>query len=125
MLRRLRRPLALIGFRLAGAGAPFADRCDPDILQRAGIRPDRTAHHDRMVTQRIARALYESDAEAAGLGWWSRFTGAWHTRVWFLDRVALSAAEIVVPPRELTATDPDVRDARTFLNIPDDEVDVP
>jgi hypothetical protein len=124
MLRRLRRPLALVGFRLADAGAPFADLCDPDILQRDGIRPDRTAHHDRKISQRIARTLYESGAGVAGLQWWSTFTGAWHTRVWFLDRVAPSAAEIVVPPRELTATDPDVRDARTFLNIPDAEVDV-
>ncbi|HZD04543.1 MAG TPA: hypothetical protein VE173_06485, partial [Longimicrobiales bacterium] len=68
-----------------GPGARIADLCDAVVLQRLGTAPDRVASRHRTVTQPIARAIWE--AEYAGLRWWSRFWGDWHTTVLFTARL--------------------------------------
>jgi len=42
------------------------------VLSALGLRPDDLAHHDRAITQAIARRLHA--------------LGAWHTTVVFIDR---------------------------------------
>jgi len=42
------------------------------VLSALGLRPDDLAHHDRAITQAIARRLHA--------------IGAWHTTVLFIDR---------------------------------------
>lgn len=78
-------PLALAEVALASrVKARIADLCDPGVLQRHRIRPDRTAARDVRTTRMIARSLLE--AGASGLRWWSAFFGEWHTVVLFADR---------------------------------------
>lgn len=117
MLRRHGHPLALLGFRLPAAVTPGIDLCDPNTLHALRIAPDQTAHHDRRVTQRIARDLHTQAPGYPGLRWWSVFTGAWHTYVCFIDRTPTERLEVTDPPRPLTATDPIVLEAREFLGM--------
>jgi hypothetical protein len=117
MLRRYGHPLSLVGFRLPALSTPAIDLCDPGTLQAHGVTPDQTAHHDRRVTQRIARALHTRPAGYPGLRWWSVFTGAWHMYVCFVDRTPTVRLEVTDPPRTLTATDPVVLEAREFLGM--------
>lgn len=117
MLRRYGHALALIGFRLPASVAPLVDLCDPNTLHVHGVLPDRTAHHDRRVTQPIARALYATSAGYPGLRWWSVFTGAWHTHVWFMDRAPSSQLDVTDPARALTPEDPPVLAALEFLGM--------
>jgi hypothetical protein len=75
----------------AGLAAAIPDCTDPGTLAAFGIRPDELAHHDRTLTQAIARRLHEAGAESgnpAGFRWWSALTGAWHATVVFADREA-------------------------------------
>ena len=89
-LRFQRRPMALVEVTLAASlVARLADCTDPAVLQAWELRPDALAHHDRTVTQAIARRLHAAGEETgtpAGLRWWSALTGAWHTTVVFTDR---------------------------------------
>jgi hypothetical protein len=117
MLRRHGHALAIVGFRLPATSTPPIDLCDPATLQAHGITPDQTAHHDRRVTQQIARALHAHPAGYPGLRWWSAFTGAWHTHVCFVDRTPAERLGVTDPPRVLTATDPVVLEAREFLGM--------
>jgi hypothetical protein len=109
-----------MGFRLPALSTPPIDLCDPGTLQAQGITPDQTAHHDRPVTQRIARALHAQPAGYPGLRWWSVFTGAWHTYVCFMDRTPTIPIDVTDPPRRLTPTDPPVLEAREFLGMSSD-----
>jgi hypothetical protein len=71
---------------LAGA---IPDCTDPAVLSAYGLRPDELAHHDRTLTQAIARRLHAAGADSgrpAGFRWWSALTGAWHATVLFSDR---------------------------------------
>jgi hypothetical protein len=117
MLRRHGFPLAIVGFRLPALSTSPIDLCDPGTLQAHGITPDQTAHHDRRITQPIARALHARPAGYPGLRWWSVFTGAWHTYVCFVDRTPMERLEVTDPPRTLTSTDPAVLEAREFLGM--------
>ncbi len=95
------------------------DCTDPAVLAKLGLRPDELAHHERGLTQAIARRLHGLGATAgklAGLRWWSALTGAWHTIVVFTDRardgeVAFGTPGLVQP------TDPDVVRALSVLGI--------
>jgi RES domain. len=69
--------------------ARIPDCTDPEILLAFDLRPDQLAHHDRTLTQSVARALHRratAKAGPAGLRWWSALTGAWHTTVIFTDQ---------------------------------------
>ena len=89
-LRRERRPLALVPVTLAASlVARIPDCTDPRVLVTLGLRPDQLAHHDRTLTQSVARELHSRatrDEGPAGLRWWSALTGAWHTTVVFTDQ---------------------------------------
>jgi hypothetical protein len=77
--------LALVEVALSSSlMARIVDGTDPAVLARIGLRPDQLAHHDRTVTQAVARRLH--GLGAAGLRWWSALTGAWHTTIIFTDR---------------------------------------
>jgi len=75
------------------------------VLSALGLRPDQLAHHDRTLTQAVARALHSratAKSGPAGLRWWSALTGAWHTTVVFTDQerkgdVSFGAPQILRP----------------------------
>jgi hypothetical protein len=117
MLRRHGHPLAVIDVTIgASLRNRLADLCDPATLSRLGITPDLTAHHDRAVTQPLARRIYEAAERYAGLRWWSTLTGAWHTIALFADRLPPEAITFGTP-RLLTPSDADVSAARQLLNL--------
>jgi hypothetical protein len=88
-LRKAGRLLALVEVTLAASlVARIPDCTDPKVLSALGLRPDQLAHHDRILTQSVARDLHSRATAAAGpagLRWWSALTGAWHTTVVFTD----------------------------------------
>ena len=119
-LRQNGHQLALVGVTLAPSLlARIPDCTDPEVLAALGLRPDALAHHERALTQPIARRLRELGAtrgNPAGLRWWSALTGAWHTIVVFTDRER--TGEITFgTPRHLQASDPEVVRALTVLGI--------
>jgi len=91
-----------------------ADCTNPDLLQTLHLRPDELAHHDRVVTQAIARRLH--DEQYAGLRWWSSLTGAWHTTVLFTDREERGMVTFGTP-EPLTLGQPAVVAALPILGI--------
>jgi hypothetical protein len=89
-LRLAGHGLALVRVTLDNALlARIPDLTSAETLGALRIRPDLLAHHDRQITQRIARELHT--AGYAGLRWWSALTGAWHTTVVFTDRASAMA----------------------------------
>ncbi len=114
-LRQGEHQLALVEVTLAPTlVARIPDCTDPMVLAALGLRPDELAHHDRGLTQAIARRLHQLGAATgnpAGLRWWSALTGGWHTIVVFTNRVR--EGEVTSGrPRPLEPGDPDV--VRTF-----------
>jgi hypothetical protein len=86
-LKRHGLPLALVRVRLSPSlGARLADCTDPATLLHLNLRPDELAHHDRRVTQAVARRLHQGGE--SDFRWWSALSGAWHSVVLFTDRVA-------------------------------------
>ncbi len=118
-LRQGGHRLALVGVTLAaGLAAAIPDCTDPAVLAAFGIRPDELAHHDRTLTQGIARRLHAAGAETgtpAGFRWWSALTGAWHATVLFADREA-GTLEFGVP-RVVEPGDPALLRALMVLGI--------
>lgn len=123
-LRRQGHGLALVETELAPElVARVADCTDPAVLTTLGLRPDDLAHHDRTITQTIARRLHDLGDPAhayahayAGLRWWSALTGAWHTTVLFTDRERAGEVRFHTP-RPLVPDDPAVRRALSLLGI--------
>ncbi|MEJ7813247.1 MAG: RES family NAD+ phosphorylase [Gemmatimonadaceae bacterium] len=120
-LRLRHHPLALVEVTLAPEVARrVADCTDPATLAALALRPDELAHHDRTVTQAIARRLHDDPAPGgsryAGLRWWSAITGAWHTIVLFTDRAPADSVRFGAP-RPLTPADPAVRHVLAALGI--------
>jgi hypothetical protein len=116
-LTRAGRRLALVE---AGLGADEArdlgDLCDPETLVRLDVAPDRVASRLRTVTQPIARRVWDSGA--AGLRWWSRFWGDWHTTVVFGRRAETSTAPLEFDaPVPLTIDHPAVEESCDALGI--------
>jgi hypothetical protein len=107
--------LALVEVVLASSlVARTIDCTDPAVLARRGLRPDHLAHHDRRITQAIARRIHELGA--AGLRWWSALTGAWHTTVVFTDRER--TREVVFGmPRIVEPSDPVLGRTLSVLGI--------
>ena len=119
-LRQRGRRLALVEVVLAPTlAARVADCTSPAVLAALDLRPDDLAHHDRTLTQAIARRLHARGAatgDPAGLRWWSALTGGWHTTVVFTDRE--QPGEVAFgPPRHIDAGDPAVTRALGVLGI--------
>ncbi len=124
-LRQQGHPLALVDVTLGSAIVDRIPDCtDPEVLSLLGLRPDDLAHHDRKVTQTIARRVHDGGNPLlgippqlhAGLRWWSALTGAWHTTVVFTDRV--HRGEVLFGrPRQLYPDDPAVTRALSVLGI--------
>jgi hypothetical protein len=119
-LRRAGQRLALVEVLLARSIVSRLPDCtDPEVLTSLGIRPDGLAHHDRFVTQAIARRLHqrgEDSGNPAGLRWWSALTGAWHTTIVFTDRER--PGEVTYgKPHHLRRNDPDVLRATSVIGI--------
>ena len=119
-LQQSGRRLALVAVTLAPSlEARIPDCTDPATLGALGLRPDELAHHDRSLTQAIARRLHARGAatgDPAGLRWWSALTGAWHTTVVFTDRE--QAGEVTFgAPRTLEPADPEMIRALGVLGI--------
>lgn len=84
-LLRAGRPLALVEVRLeTDEASKLLDLCDPRMLHRRRLTPDRIASRHRRTTQPIAALAW--DGAYAGLRWWSSFRGDWHGVVLFTNR---------------------------------------
>lgn len=119
-LRQGGHPLALVEVMLAPALLQRIPDCtNPGALAALRLRPDELAHHDRTLTQAIARRLHDLEKAThprAGLRWWSALTGAWHTTVLFTDREG--AGEVTFgAPRLVQRSDPVLRRALSVLGI--------
>jgi hypothetical protein len=119
-LRRSGHPLALVTVDIADSLAVRIVDCTvPEVLARYNVRPDDLAHHDRTVTQAIARRLHDAGLRTgnpAGLRWWSALTGAWHTIVVFTDRE--NAGEVVFGgPQIVDGSHPALLRAAAVLGI--------
>jgi hypothetical protein len=115
MLRRFGYALALASIELPDdTSSRIANLDDPRVLFELGIAPSTVASDDRARTQSVAEALYAGDA--AGLRWWSRLSGDWHSVVLFLGRAAPSSLTIGAPG-PLTADHKAVLQACRFLAI--------
>ena len=112
-LARAMLPLALVRVSVEMSGVSIADLCEPEVLVRTRIAPDRTAYRRRVETQPLARCVW--DAGFAGLRWWSSFWGDWHTFTLFISRAAadISFAE----PERLLTTHAAVTGAAESLGI--------
>jgi len=84
-LHRASLPLALVSVAVDPPGRGVADLCDPVVLSRLDIQPDRSASRLRETTQPLARRVWGDGF--AGLRWWSSFWGDWHTVVLFTARM--------------------------------------
>jgi hypothetical protein len=119
-LRQGGRQLALVEVTLGPSLVQRIPDCtDPAVLSALGLRPDELAHHDRTLTQSLARRLHTRGAAAgdpAGLRWWSALTGAWHTTVVFTDREEPGEVGFGTP-RHLQPSDPAVMRALAVLGI--------
>jgi hypothetical protein len=119
-LRQRGRRLALVEVGLAPTlVARIPDCTDPAVLAGLGLRPDDLAHHDRALTQGIARRLHDRGAatgDPAGLRWWSALTGGWHTTVVFTDRERPGEVTFGTP-RPVEVRDPAVVRALSVLGI--------
>jgi hypothetical protein len=114
-LLRWGRRIALSRIELAGeASAGIADLCDPEVLVRYRIAPDRIASLDRGKTQRIALDLLERGH--AGLRWWSAFGGDWHGVVLFREALTARAVRFG-EPQYLTFDHPALREAAVTLDV--------
>jgi hypothetical protein len=115
MLLRFGHTLALAAIDLPDDTASrIANLDDPRVLLELGIAPSTVASDDRARTQGVAEALFAGNA--AGLRWWSRLSGDWHSVVLFLARAAPSTLTIGTPI-PLTADHPAVVQASRFLAI--------
>jgi hypothetical protein len=119
-LRQSGRPLALVEVTLAASlVARIPDCTDPAVLTSLKLRPDQLAHHDRILTQAVSRALHESATAGegpAGLRWWSALTGGWHTTVVFTDQERTGEV-VFAQPQLLLPTDLMVVRALSVLGI--------
>lgn len=119
-LRQRGRRLALVEVGLTPAlTGRIADCTDPAVLAVLDLRPDDLAHHDRTLTQAIARRLHERGAatgDPAGLRWWSALTGGWHTTVVFTDRERPGEVTFGAP-RHVEAQHPEVVRVLAVLGI--------
>lgn len=119
-LRQSGHALALVEVVLSASLVQrIPDFAEPTTLATLNTRPDALAHHDRTLTQAIARRLHALGADTgtpAGLRWWSGLTGGWHTNVVFTDRERRGEVTFGTP-RHLRSDDVDVIRALSVLGI--------
>lgn len=114
LLKHSGLPLSVVRVGVDGGGRQeIADLCDPELLTRLGVAPDRLASRLRWVTQPVAVSLWQRGF--GGLRWWSAFWGDWHTVVLFRERVRerLTFGE----PEPLTVESPAVVEAARLLGM--------
>lgn len=117
-LIRAGRRLAAVEVRWHASAADVVDLCDRAVLTRLAVPPDRIASRHRVVTQPIAQRVWEDGA--AGLRWWSRFWGDWHTAVVFTGRASVAGSRADVRfggPEPLQLDSPAVVEAADLLGI--------
>jgi hypothetical protein len=112
--------LAAAAVRLPDGAEAILDLCTAPGLVEANTQADRVASEDRATTQSIARAVW--DGGSAGLRWWSRFHGDWHTAVLFVERWAFDGPKagprvVFSDPVPLTLDSPGVTEAMRRLGI--------
>ncbi|MCH7531415.1 MAG: RES family NAD+ phosphorylase [Gemmatimonadetes bacterium] len=112
-LVRAMLPLALVRVAVDISGTSIADLCDPEVLLRTGVAPDRSASRRRDATQPLARRVW--DGGFAGLRWWSSFWGDWHTCTLFTARAAAGIS--FDEPERLAMTHAAVTGAAEWLGI--------
>lgn len=96
MLNRFGHALALCSIELPTDAIPrIVNLDDPAQLLRLGLTPSALASDERARTQAVAERLHADGA--AGLRWWSRLSGDWHSVVVFLDRVSADRMVIGAP----------------------------
>jgi hypothetical protein len=119
-LRQSGHPLALVQVMLsASLVRRIPNLAEPTTLANLDIHPDSLAHHDRTLTQAIAKRLHALGADTAtpaGLRWWSGLTGGWHTNVVFTDREHRGEISFGTP-RLLRIDDAEVIRALSVLGI--------
>lgn len=87
------------------------DLDDPEILSEWALRPSSVVTRDRDVTQRWARAIYDT-GEHAGVSWWSYRDPRWASLgLW--DRTGLEVSDEV---DELTLDHPAVLEASEVIS---------
>jgi hypothetical protein len=112
-LRRSGHPLAFCEvITTPSLDARVADCNEPVVLHKLEILPGVLAHHDRQVTQQVARDVYQ--AGYAGLSWWSALTGAWRSTILFEDRIQVGELTYGAP-RRIKTSDAEVATVRRFL----------
>jgi len=120
-LERMGQRLAAVEVHLPDdTSVSLVDLCTPPGLTDASTHADRVASLHRTTTQPIARAAW--DQGHAGLRWWSRFHGDWHTTVLFTERWMIDGRgdgpELRFgEPVPLTLESPGVIEAATLLGI--------
>jgi len=102
------------------ASESVVDLCTAPGLATVAARADRAASRHGDTTQPIARAAW--DRGHAGLHWWSRFHGDWHTTVLFTERWSIDGhgegpALRFGAPTPLTLDSPSVVEAARELGI--------
>jgi hypothetical protein len=93
-----------------------ADLCDPQVLSRHRLPPDRIASRHRPVTRPIATALVKEGYD--GLRWWSAFWGDWHTTVLFFPSGAPETSPLRFgDPEVLELVSPSLLAAAALLGV--------
>lgn len=92
----------------------LVDLDDPRELARRNLRPSRVATGDRIVTQALARALF--DEGRPGFSWWSTLEASWINVTLFAER-AVPLMAIVREPEVLSVRLPVVRRVADRLGI--------
>lgn len=114
LLRRTGLPLALVRVTVnLDVPGELADLCDPDLLARLALPPDRLASRHRRITQPLSSALWEQGY--SGLRWWSSFRGDWHVVALFMARA--SGRVEFGGPEPLTLDSPAVAQAASLLGM--------
>jgi hypothetical protein len=92
----------------------LVDLDDPAQLLTRELRPSRVASRRRLVTQQMARRIYQEGA--GGMLWWSTLSAEWINVTLFYERV-MRAVSVVAPPRPLSTAMAEVRAAAEDLGV--------
>ncbi len=90
------------------------DLDDPRVLLARRLRPSQAATRLRLITQRIAVALFEEGA--AGFSWWSSLEASWTNLTLYSER-ASAHLSLIDRPAWLSTTLPVVKEAAVELGI--------
>lgn len=100
--------LGLARYRFAGG---VLDLDDPEVLSEWALRPSSVVTRDREITQRWARAIYDT-GEDSGVSWWSYRDPRWASLgLW--DRTELAVAD---DPEKLALDHPALLEAGELIS---------